>query len=64
MNQRLAGKQIKGEAKGRSKRANAPLKAGTRDQLGDRVQEPYGISNEEAALQLDGFLDRNRAWDD
>lgn len=66
MNQhRLAGKQMKGEAKGRSKRAGAPPKAaGARDQLGDRVQEPYGISNEEAARQLDGFLDRNRDWDD
>jgi len=69
MNQhRLAGnrKQLKGESRGRSKRTIAPLKAagGTRDQLGDRVQEPYGISNEEAARQLDGFLDRTRDWDD
>ena len=68
MNQhRLAGnrKQLKGESRGRSKRTVAPLKAaaGTRDQLGDRVQEPYGISNEEAARQLDGFLDRSRDWD-
>ena len=69
MNQhRLAGnrKQLRGESRGRSKRTVAPLKAaaGTRDQLGDRVQEPYGISNEEAARQLDGFLDRTRDWDD
>jgi hypothetical protein len=36
---------------------------GTRDQLADRVPEPHGISDEEAARQLDGFLDRNRRWD-
>ena len=34
--------------------------ATTRDQLADVIQEPYGISNEEAARELDGFLDHNR----
>jgi hypothetical protein len=68
MNQlRIAGnrKQSGGEARGRSKRAikSPNAAAGTRDQLTDRNQEPYGISNEEAALQLDGFLDRSRDWD-
>ena len=33
--------------------------AKTRDQLADIIQEPYGISDEEAARELDGFLDRN-----
>lgn len=59
-------KQFKDEVREhRSKRGNAPLKvaAETRDQLGDRIQEPDGLSNEEAARQLDGFLDRNRDWD-
>jgi uncharacterized protein YjbJ (UPF0337 family) len=59
-------KQFKGEVREhRSKRGIAPLTvvAGTRDQLGDRIQEPSGLSNEEAARQLDGFLDRNRDWD-
>ena len=37
--------------------------AGARDQIEDRIHEPSGFSNEEAARQLDGFLDRNRSWD-
>ena len=69
MNQhRVAGnrKQLKGEVKEyRGGRAIAPLKvvAETRDQLGEKIQEPDGLSNDEAARQLDGFLDRNRDWD-
>jgi hypothetical protein len=68
MNQhRVAGnrKQHKAEARDRSKRNNVALKvvAGTRDQLGEKIQEADGLSNEEAARQLDGFLDRNRDWD-
>jgi len=64
---RVAGnrKQIKGETRDRGRRATAALKvvAGTRDQLGEKIQEADGLSNEEAARQLDGFLDRNRDWD-
>ena len=64
---RVAGnrKQSKGEARDRGRRATATLKAvaGTRDRLGEKIQEADGLSNEEAARQLDGFLDRNRDWD-
>lgn len=37
--------------------------AGRREQVAGRVQERYGISTEEAARQLQDFLDRNRNWD-
>ncbi len=37
--------------------------AGRRDQVAGIVQERYGISIEEAARQLQDFLDRNRNWD-
>jgi uncharacterized protein YjbJ (UPF0337 family) len=37
--------------------------AGRRERLAGRIQERYGISKEEAALQLKDFLDRNRNWD-
>jgi uncharacterized protein YjbJ (UPF0337 family) len=69
MNQhRFAGnrKQSKGETR---KHLREPAinqldaAAGTSDQLNDRIQEPYGMSNEEAARQLDGFPDHNRNWD-
>jgi hypothetical protein len=64
---RFAGrKQFKAKVKGYwNELAVDPLHAaaGTRAQPAERIQEPYGISNEEAALQLDGFLDRNRDWD-
>jgi len=69
MNQhRVAGnrKQLKAEVREhRRKRTNGTPKAAadTRNQFADRIQEPDGISNEEAARQLDGFLDRNRDWD-
>jgi hypothetical protein len=68
MNQhRFAGrKQFKGKVRGYwSELAIEPLDAAAvaRGQLADRIQEPNGISNEEAARQLDGFLDRNRDWD-
>jgi uncharacterized protein YjbJ (UPF0337 family) len=66
MNQhRVAGnrKQLKGEVRDRSGRAPLKVVAGARDQLGERIQEPDGLSSEEAARQLDGFLDRNRDWD-
>jgi hypothetical protein len=69
MNQhRIAGnrKQLRGEVREyRSKWGIAALKlvAGTRDPLGEKIEEPDGLSNEEAARQLDGFLDRNRDWD-
>lgn len=36
--------------------------AGRRDQLAGRIQERHGISNEEAARQLNDFLDHNRNW--
>lgn len=36
--------------------------AGKREQLAGRIQERYGISNEEADRQLKDFLDRNRHW--
>ena len=36
---------------------------GALDQIADRIHEPSEFSNEEAARQLDGFLDRNRNWD-
>jgi uncharacterized protein YjbJ (UPF0337 family) len=59
-------KEFRGKArKYRGKPTVDPLDtaAGTGDRLADSVREPYGISNEEAARQLDGFLDRNRDWD-
>ncbi len=37
---------------------------GRRDQLAGRIQERYRISNEEAARQLNDFLDHNRNWRD
>ena len=69
MNQhRIAGnrKQLRGEVREyRSRRGIAALKlvAGTRDPLGEKIEEPDGLSNEEAARQLDGFPDSNRDWD-
>jgi len=36
--------------------------AGTRDQHAGRIQERYKISNQEAARQLDDFLDHSRNW--
>jgi len=38
--------------------------AGRRDQRAGRTQEPYKISNEESARQLNDFLDHNRNWRD
>ena len=69
MNQhRLAGsrKQFRSVAREYSSEPTADrldVAAGTGDRLTDRIQEPYGFSNEEAARQLDGFLERNRNWD-
>lgn len=36
--------------------------AGRRDQRAGRIQERYKISNEEAARQLNDFIDHNRDW--
>ena len=69
MNQdRCAGiwKQFRGKVRGRwGELTNNPLvvTAGTRDQLAGRIQERYGVAKEEAARQLQDFLDRNRNWD-
>ncbi len=37
-------------------------RAGRRDQLAGRIQERYRISNEDAARQLNNFLDHSRNW--
>jgi uncharacterized protein YjbJ (UPF0337 family) len=69
MNQnRFAGicKQFRGKVKGRwGKLTHNPLVsyAGTRDQLAGKIQERYGVSQEQAARQLKDFLYRNRDWD-
>jgi uncharacterized protein YjbJ (UPF0337 family) len=36
--------------------------AGRRTQVAGRIQKRYGIAKEEAARQLEDFLDRNRNW--
>jgi uncharacterized protein YjbJ (UPF0337 family) len=35
---------------------------GTRDQLAGRIQERYGVSQEESTRQLKRFYKRNRDW--
>ena len=58
-------KQFGGKVKEQwGRRTNDPQRelAGRRDQLAGRIQEGYGISNEEAARQLKDFLDHNRNW--
>ena len=46
--------------------ANDPQRepASGRGQHAGRIQERYKISNQEAARQLDDFLDHNRNWGD
>ena len=59
-------KQFGGKVKeqwGRLTRDHQCESDGRRDQVAGRVQERYGISTEEAARQLQDFLDRNRDWD-
>jgi hypothetical protein len=68
MNQhRFAGNR-KVRAKVRNYRSELTIEtldadAETRDRLADMIQEPYGISNEEVARELYGFLDHNRDSD-
>jgi uncharacterized protein YjbJ (UPF0337 family) len=69
MNQdRFAGicRQFTGTMKERwGNLTNNPLvvAAGTRDQREGRIQERYGVSQENAARQLEDFFARNRNWD-
>jgi uncharacterized protein YjbJ (UPF0337 family) len=35
---------------------------GIRDQLAGRIQERYGVSEEESERQLQDFIERNRYW--
>jgi uncharacterized protein YjbJ (UPF0337 family) len=35
---------------------------GIRDQLAGRIQEQYGVSEEESERQLQDFIERNRYW--
>jgi hypothetical protein len=67
MNQhRFSGnRKFRGEVRGTG--ASLAIEAldiadGVQDQIADRIHEPSGFSNEEAARQLDGFLERNRNW--
>jgi uncharacterized protein YjbJ (UPF0337 family) len=69
MNQdRIAGKlkQLSGTVKGGWGRfTNNPLieLTGSREQVAGKFQERYGISKEQASLQLREFIHRNRNWD-
>jgi len=66
MNQHRFSGKFRGKAV-RSTGASLAIEAldiadGVQDQIADRIHEPSGFSNEEAARQLDGFLERNRNW--